>query len=71
LHRHGAAGNRVGVKHASDFWPRHVHRPRDRSCSATRHGWALLSARSERSRKLAHTLSSGMSRVRRKPHGSC
>ena len=28
LHRYGATGNRVGVEHASDFWPRHMDRAR-------------------------------------------
>jgi len=34
LHRYGAAGNRVGVEHASDFWPRHMDRARYREPAA-------------------------------------
>ena len=42
LHRYGAAGNRVGVEHASDLWPRHIDRARYREPAAVDLGFRGL-----------------------------
>jgi hypothetical protein len=46
LHRYGAAGNRVGVEHASNFRPRHMDRARYREPAAVDHRFGQKAGKS-------------------------